>query len=206
VFAGLADTFTAIVLTVVTVNEVVGPLLTRIALQRSGEVGKDRVRLIDFLQEENIVTGFRAATKEEAIEKLVNLALATHELPGVDREELLESVLAREGEASTCLGGGLALPHGILPASVPMIGVMALSREGLDFETPDGKPVHCMVLLGTSEAERDRHLQVLAGLARTLGIDEIVQAQLFNAQSAAHAYEILNGEESEHFNYFLEED
>jgi PTS system fructose-specific IIC component len=204
-FAGMAETFTAVVLTVVTANEIVGPLLTRVALQRTGEVGRDRVRLIDFLQEEHIVTGFRADTKEEAIEKLVGLALATHDLPGVNRQELLASVLAREAEGSTCLGGGLALPHGILPESLPMMGVMALSREGLDFETPDGLPVHCMVLLGTSDTERDRHLQVLAGLARTLGIDEIVQAQLFNAQSAAHAYEILHGEESEHFNYFLDE-
>ncbi len=204
-FSGLAETFTAVVLTVVTANEIFGPLLTRLALSRTGEVGRDRVRLIDFLQEEHIVTGFRAATKEEAIEKLVNLALATHELPNVDRDALLDSVLRREAESSTCLGGGLALPHGILPESVPMMGVMALSRDGLDFETPDGRPVHCMVLLGTSEAERDRHLQVLAGLARTVGIDDVIQSQLFNAKSAAHAYEILHGEESETFNYFLEE-
>jgi mannitol/fructose-specific phosphotransferase system IIA component (Ntr-type) len=63
-----------------------------------------------------------------------------------------------------------------------------------------------MVLLGTAEAERDRHLQVLASLARTVGIDVAFQEQLFNAKSAAHAYELLHGEESEDFNYFLDED
>jgi mannitol/fructose-specific phosphotransferase system IIA component (Ntr-type) len=85
-----------------------------------------------------------------------------------------------------------------------MVGVMALSREGLDFDTPDERPIHCMVLLGTSPDERDRHLQVLAALARTIGIDAAFQDQLFNAKSAAHACEILHGEESEDFNYFLE--
>jgi mannitol/fructose-specific phosphotransferase system IIA component (Ntr-type) len=62
-----------------------------------------------------------------------------------------------------------------------------------------------MVLLATSPEERDRHLQVLAVLARTVGNDPSFQDQLFNADSPAHAYEILHGEESEDFNYFLEE-
>ncbi len=50
-----------------------------------------------------------------------------------------------------------------------MVGVMGLSKDGLPFDTPDDRPVHCMVLLGTSPEQRDRHLQVLAVLARTVG-------------------------------------
>ena len=56
---------------------------------------------------------------------------------------------------------------------VSLVGVMALSREGLGFETPDGRPVHCLVLLGTAPEERARHLQVLAALARTIGTDRL---------------------------------
>jgi mannitol/fructose-specific phosphotransferase system IIA component (Ntr-type) len=114
-------------------------------------------------------------------------------------------VLAREAEASTCLGGGLAVPHGILPDSLPMVGVMAISRAGLHFDSPDGRPIHCMVLLGTSNEERERHLQVLAALASNVGTDLAFQEQLFNAKSPAHACEILHGEESEDFNYFLDD-
>jgi hypothetical protein len=63
-----------------------------------------------------------------------------------------------------------------------------------------------MVLLVTAEAERDRHLQVLGTLARMIGIDPVFQARLFDAKSPAHASELLHGEESEHFNYFLEDE
>ena len=205
-FRDVSDIFAAVVLTAVTLNEIAGPILTRVSLRKSGEVGKDRLRLIDFLQEENIVTHFEAESKEEAIEKLVDLLIRSHHLDDVPRDEVLRSVLAREAEASTCLGGGLAVPHGILPVGAPMVGVMALSERGLGFQTPDGVPVHCMVLLGTSEDERDRHLQVLAMLARTVGTDPAFQDQLFHARSAAHAAELLHGEESEDFNYFLEDD
>ncbi len=204
-FAGVADFFAAVVLTAVVANEILGPLLTRYALARSGEIGKERLRLIDFIQEEHILTDFHAKTKDAAIEKLVDRMLATHHLEHLDRKALLESVRAREAEASTCLGGGLAVPHGILPPGTPMAGVMAISGPGLPFDTPDDIPVHCMVLLGTSDDERDRHLEVLAMLARSAGGDPAFRDQLFNALSPAHVSELLHGEDSEDFNYYLED-
>ena len=204
-FDDIADLFAAVVLSVVTLNEIIGPVLVRTALARAGEVGKDRLRLIDFLQEEHIITSFLAPTKEVAISRLVDLLLKSHSMRGVDRETLLASVLDREAQGSTCLGGGLAVPHGILPKGEPMVGVMALSQQGLGFETPDGRPVHCMVLLGTAHEERGRHLQVLAALARTVGTDRAFQDQLFESKSPAHAYELLHGEESEDFNYFMDD-
>ncbi len=47
---------------------------------------------------------------------------------------------------------------------------------------------------------------MLAALARTIGTDPSFQAQLFNAKSPAHASELLHGEESVDFNYFLEDE
>jgi mannitol/fructose-specific phosphotransferase system IIA component (Ntr-type) len=204
-FASLAEVFTATVLTAVTVSEIVGPIATRFALFRSGEAGNDRPRLVDFLQEENITTNLQAETMEAAIKQLVELLIRSHEMHGVDREALLRSVMEREAEISTCLGEGLAVPHGELPEGVPMVGVLGLSERGLRFATPDGRPVHCMLLLATPRGERDRHLEVLATMARTLGSDPVLQQQLYNAGTAAHAYEILHLEATEDFNYFLED-
>ncbi len=205
-FAGIQASFTAVVLTAVTVNEVIGPIATRFALARSGEAGRDHPRLVDFLQEENIETELEAASMEAAIDQLVAALIRSHQLVGVDAEALRRSVLEREARVSTCLGEGLAVPHGELPEGFPMVGVMGLSKRGLPFPTPDGRPVHCVVLLATPKGERDRHLEVLAALARTVGADPAVQAELYNCTSSAHAYEILHGEETEEFNYFLGSD
>ncbi len=204
-FAGLQGLFTAVVLTAVTASEIVGPIATRVALNRAGEVGRDRPRLVDFLQEENITTDLEATSMEQAIERLVDLLIRSHDLRGVDGRALLHSVLEREARVSTCLGLGLAVPHGDLPEGLPMVGVMGISRRGLALPSPDGEPIHCMVLLATPVGERDRHLEVLAALARTVGADLAVQQQLYNARSPAHAYEILHGEETEDFNYFLDD-
>lgn len=194
----------AIVLTVVTVNEIVGPILTRLALKRSGEVGMDRQRLLDFIQEENILTDLHARTKEEAIGKLVDHMIRSHHL-SVERSAILASVLEREAQASTCMGSGLSIPHAVLPDGHSTVGVMGLSREGIMVPTPDGRPVHCMVLFGTSPSERDRHLQILATLARCIGMDPSFQERLFASTSPGHASEILHGEASESFNYFLDD-
>jgi mannitol/fructose-specific phosphotransferase system IIA component (Ntr-type)/Kef-type K+ transport system membrane component KefB len=194
----------AVGLTVVTVNEIIGPILTRWALNRSGDQGKDRARLIDFLQEENIITDLEAETKEEAIRKLADVLIQSNHLHD-DRERLVQSILDREAQVSTCVGGGLAVPHGVLESGKEIAGAMGISRVGLPFETPDGRPVHCMVVLATPETQRKRHLEVLAALARAIGMDQNVQAELFNADSSAHAYEVLHAEESEEFNYFLED-
>jgi mannitol/fructose-specific phosphotransferase system IIA component (Ntr-type) len=200
----IGDLFLAVGLTVVTINEIIGPVLTRYALKCSGESGRDRARLIDFIHEENIVTDFQAATKEEAIEKLTDLLIQTHHLR-TDRDKLLESIIEREREGSTCFGEGLAMPHGLLAEGGQIVGVMALTDKGLHFDTPDGKPVHCMVLLATPPSERDRHLEVLAALARVIGSDWNVQQELFGSRTAAHAFEVLHAEASEELNPFLPE-
>ena len=203
--ADLAPLVLSVGLAVVALNELVGPFALRHALTASGEAGQDRARLIDFLHEENIVVGLDASTKEEAIEQLVDVLIRTNHLDD-DRDTLLASVLARESESSTCFGEGLAVPHGILPRGTSMVGAMGISRSGLPFETHDGEPVHCMVVLATPENERDRHLQVLAALARAVAGDQNVKRQLFTSSSAAHAWEILHTGDAEEFNDFLEAD
>jgi mannitol/fructose-specific phosphotransferase system IIA component (Ntr-type) len=203
-FREISQLFLAVGLTSVTLNEIIGPIMTRVALVRSGDVGKDRARLIDFLHEEHILVNLSAKTYEEAIERLVDhLAATTH--VGLDRKHFLASVLDREKQISTCVGHGLAIPHGVLEQGTEIVGVMGISREGLAFETPDGESIHCVLLLATPSNRRERHLEVIAAMARAIGSDLNVQRQLYSAKSAAHAYEILHAEDAEDFNYFLEE-
>ena len=192
-------------LAVVALNELLGPSTVRSALRRAGEAGQDRARLLDFLHEENIIVDLEAATKEEAIEQLVDMLVRSNHLDD-ERDALLASVLEREAQVSTCFGEGLAVPHGELAHGDEMVGAMGISRVGLPFDTPDGLPVHCVVVLATPAGERDRHLQVLAALARAIGVDPNVRRQLFKARTAAHAYDVLHGAETQHFNAFLEDD
>lgn len=202
-FAETGSLILAIGVTAVAVNEVIGPILVRVGLSRSGNIGKDRARLIDFIHEENIVTNFSAETKEEAIRQLADLMISSHGLQ-VDREDLVADVLKRENQMSTCIGRGLAVPHGRIETEDRLVGVMGISRRGLPFGTPDGLPLRCMVLLASPREHRQRHFEVQAMLARSIGDDWGLQLQLYNAKTPAHVYEVLHAEEFEDFNYFLD--
>jgi Kef-type K+ transport system membrane component KefB/mannitol/fructose-specific phosphotransferase system IIA component len=198
--------FLVVGVSTVMLNEILGPLTTRWAIKRSGEGGKDRPRLIDFLHEYNIVTGFHADSKDDAVGKLVDVLVRSHRLTSIDRDDLVKEVMAREAAMSTCIGRGLFVPHAHFEGVPRLLGAMAINREGLPFETPDGLPVHCIMLLVVPEGERQRHLEVLAALARSIGADPNFQTQLYHAHSPAHVHEILHAEEFEDYNYFLEEE
>ena len=200
----MRDLILASVLAVVTLNEIVGPICTRIALARSGDLGRDRARLIDFIHEEHIVTDLKADTIEEALTRLTDVLVRSNDLQA-SRDTILQSALARESEGSTCLGEGLSVPHGDLEEGDSIVGALGISREGLHFDTPDGAPVHCMVLLATPPSQRDHRLEVMAAFARAIMSDRGIEQQLYHARTPAHAYEILHHEDSEDFNHFLED-
>lgn len=200
----MRDVILATVLTSVMLAELVGPICTRIALARSGDLGRDRPRLIDFIHEEHIVTDLEADTPEEALARLTDVLVRTNDVQA-DQETILASALAREEHGSTCLGDGLAVPHADLEEGDSIVGVLGISRKGLRFDTPDGVPIHCMVLIATPKSQRHHRLEVIAAFARAIMSDRGIEQQLYHARTPAHAHEILHHEDSEDFNHFLED-
>lgn len=196
VFARMSDMLLAVGLTSVLANEIIGPIACRAALVRSGESGRDASHLTDVVGEENIVTDLRDGTKQEVLRKMAGLLIRSHHLK-IDRERLEEAIFATEAEITTCIGNGLAVPHCVCDQLDRMVGAIGIHHRGLPFDTPDGRPVHCVVLLASPPSEQDRHLQVLAHLVRTVGTDRTMQELLYRARSPAHACEILHAESAE---------
>lgn len=201
----IADTVTTVGLAALAINQLLGPSATRFALTRAGETGKDLPRLLDFLDEQHISVDVTGRTKEEVVQCLAAQLYATTTKPSLTQEEFIQRVFERERLASTCLSQGLMVPHAILDEGEAMTGILGISSKGLDLETPDGRPVHAVLLLATPDTDRKRHLEVLAAFARTITRDLNLREQLYHARSAAHAYDVLHAEESEEFNYFTED-
>jgi len=206
-FADISGLLLAVGLTAVTAAELIGPLTARWALAKSGDANKDRARLIDFLQEENIVTNLQAPDIGAALEQLTSLLWASHRLDPEAKEKFVEQVLERERNASSYLGEGLAIPHGELPQGEEILGVMGISPDGVPTDDPQlDDRIFCFVLLASPPGRRDQHLRVLAAFARAIGSDRNIRIQLYEAGSPAHAYNILHADEAEGFNYFLDDD
>ncbi|MEQ9410052.1 MAG: cation:proton antiporter [Fuerstiella sp.] len=205
-FESIREVFLAVVLATVLLNETVGPILTRMGLKRSGDFGRDRARVLDFLSEQNITTDLAGPDKASAIRQLVELTVRVHHL-NVTPEELFAAVMKAEAANSTCVGEGLAMPHVRMDIGDRIIGAMGISRDGLAIETPDHRAVHCMVLMISPTSMPERHLEVLQTLAATIGRDRAIQHQLYHIDSPAHADELIHlDQQFEDWNYYLEDE
>ncbi|MDD3643212.1 MAG: PTS sugar transporter subunit IIA, partial [Candidatus Krumholzibacteria bacterium] len=75
-----------------------------------------------------VLLDMRAATKDEAIDELVDLLCGAYRLR--DRDGILEAVRRREETASTGVGMGLAVPHAKTDAVDRLYMAVGLSRGG----------------------------------------------------------------------------
>lgn len=194
-----------VVLAAVTVNEILGPLFTRFALGRAREVGLDRPRLMEFLQEEFILTDLRADDKWDALRKLTDFYARTHNVRAPDREAIYETVVEREKDQSTAVGMGAAIPHGRVENGTRISGALGIAPDGIDFGAPDGEPVKLIMFIVTPREHEALHLEVLRSLAEMIS-NERVRTRLISAIDANDAWEVIESEETRGLNYFLEDE
>jgi nitrogen PTS system EIIA component len=135
--------------------------------------------------------------KSSALKSVVSVMPLPEE---VDRDFLLQVLLARESVGSTGVGDGIAIPHVrnpvVLHVSRPMVTLSFLENQ-IDFGAIDGKPVHTLFTI-VSPTIRS-HLNLLARLVyglrdsgfsqalsrRASGEDILTQARLLDERMAA---------------------
>jgi mannitol/fructose-specific phosphotransferase system IIA component (Ntr-type) len=113
--------------------------------------------------------------KEAVVHQMVSaLHVAGHFRAG-DVDEIVKAVMRREQLGTTGIGRHIAIPHSRHPAVDRLIGTMALSRDGLPFDSLDGEPVYVFVLLVSPQDRPGDHLRALEAVVRTMRNDEFVR-------------------------------
>jgi len=120
----------------------------------------------DLLHEDLVIEDLKATDKKGVIREFAALLSAAGKVR--DADELIRVVVERESLGSTGIGDGVAIPHGKLPFIHEMIVAFGRSRQGVDFQSMDGKPVHLFFLLVTPEDSPGDHLRTLARISRIL--------------------------------------
>ena len=113
----------------------------------------------------NLVTADRiidlkATTKNEALQELFEVMEAAPEITNGAAFE--ESVLEREKILSTGIGLELAIPHVKIPTVSNFVMAIGRSKAGIDFDALDGKPVKIVILIASSDKQKDDFLKVQA--------------------------------------------
>jgi mannitol/fructose-specific phosphotransferase system IIA component (Ntr-type) len=151
------------------------------------------LKLSELIKESQILTGFRARDKWEAISALVDLLIAQGSLAADRRQASSDALVAREKVASTGMEFGVALPHASVEGLEGPLAALGLSA-GIPFQSPDGQPARIVVLLLIPHRERLQHTATLASIARLLSYEETRDA-LTRARNPREALQVIRDEE-----------
>ena len=153
------------------------------------------MRITELLKKQSIELGVKAASKEEAIDRLIALMDAGGRLN--DRAGYKEGILARESLGSTAIGEGIAIPHAKVEA-VKEPGLAAITvPEGVDYEAFDGSLSNLIFMIAAPAGGEDVHLEALSRLS-TLLMNPGFKEALIHAGSKE---EFLEGAELMHRAY-----
>ncbi len=151
------------------------------------------MKLNDILIREACIVDMKARTKKEALRELSQVLAGS--VKGLDGAGLLDMLLERETLGTTAMGDGIAIPHARVEALDRLLASFGRSRQGVDFDSVDGKPTHLFFLLVAPGREGSAHLLTLARLSRMLSSPEF-RLKLLDVESNDDLFRALEEEES----------
>ena len=152
------------------------------------------MRITELLDKRSIRIDGAPKSKNEALDQMVELMAKSGKIN--DLEAYRQEVYRREEEGTTGVGEGIAIPHG-KGAFVDKPGLAAMvGKDGVDYDSLDGEPVHLIFLIAAPNTKDNVHLDVLSKLSVLL-MDEDFSRALQNAKSPEEFMKIVDEADQE---------
>lgn len=152
------------------------------------------MRINELFSRQSIELNGTVTSKEDVIDTMTKLMEASGNLS--DRMIYKEGVLAREEEGTTGIGEGIAIPHA-RNAAVKKASLAAMVvKNGVDYESMDGEPVHLIFMIAAPEDGGSVHLDALARLS-TMLMDTNFKENLLKATSVEQFLQVISEKENE---------
>ncbi len=105
----------------------------------------------------------KSRDKYSAVVEIVNNCPVFGFLDELDAKEIfLQEVFTRESQGTTGIGHNVAIPHGKCSVMDKVRVGLGISREGIDFGSIDGEPVHLVLVIGSNPSNQVEYLKSLA--------------------------------------------
>lgn len=114
------------------------------------------------------IVDLQAQDRWQAIDELVSHLVATRKIQSQHRDSLAESIRKRESSMSTGIGFGVGIPHAPTALVSEVVAVVGRSRQGIQFDAIDSKPVHLVFLFLVPAGQFQKRVHVLANVAKLL--------------------------------------
>ncbi|MDR2395854.1 MAG: PTS sugar transporter subunit IIA [Endomicrobium sp.] len=151
------------------------------------------MKIMDFLSQDSILVDLKATDKKSAIVELAGVLKNTEKIK--DTDDIINVVLEREKLGSTGIGQGVAIPHGKTDLLQEQIGVLGISRKGIEFNSLDGELVHIIFLLVGPVEVAGQHLKALSRISR-LFKDKFLRQAIKDAKTAQEVVKLIQQEDA----------
>ena len=156
------------------------------------------MKFADFVASAAIKANLEADTKEGVIRETVKALTDAGNLLAEESESIVKAILKREELGSTGIGRGVAVPHTKHPSVQKLVGTVAVSSAGVDFNSLDGEKVQLFFLLISPPDRPGDHLRALENISRQLRNDTFCRF-LKQAKSADEIRQLLDEADNNHF-------
>ena len=143
------------------------------------------MHITDIFKKGYIIEDLKSKTKRAVLAELSEILMQGD--VKVDTRLMVDVLMEREKLGSTGIGDGIAIPHGKLKGIDHLLLSFGRSREGIDFDSIDNRPVHLFFLLMAPESSTGQHLKALAKISRMLK-DEHFRSVLLSAKTVDELY------------------
>ena len=125
------------------------------------------------LKKSSIIVRVKSKKRWDLIEEMLDLAIKNKDIKDEDKEIIKKYLIEREKTMSTGIGKGIAIPHCTTAKITDIIIIIAISENGIDFNSIDNLPVRIAILLLVPKNKLSQHIKTLATLAKMLNDDEL---------------------------------
>ena len=154
------------------------------------------MKITDILTEDLIVTGLEGNSKDDIIDKMVDLVGSSPKV--LDLEKVRKAIFERERIMSTGVGNGFAIPHGKTDAVSDIVAGFAVTERPIDYESLDEKPVRLVFLLVGKDNLVGPHIKLLSRISRLMNKEEF-RRKLLELATPADILELFRREEATYF-------
>ena len=151
--------------------------------------------LKDYMSESRVFCAVKCTDKTTLINQLVDMVKES--LPDLDKETAICNLLEKEGVFSTGVGGGIAIPHAVVPGIDKTYLAIAQIKEGIDYKSVDNAPVYIVFMLLSPEGRTHEHIKLLARISRLCFHHEFVE-QMKAAVCDDGLYDMIINEDARH--------
>ena len=139
--------------------------------------------LVNYFDVQLFLPDLQAKTKDELFEEIIDQFVKVKYFK--NKNIILEMLHQRERLGSTGIGKKIAIPHGRSTSASDILIAFGKSKQGIDYDAIDGKPVHLIfMIIAPPQDENNRYLPILGKMVeilnKTKNRNKLLQAETFD--------------------------